>query len=217
MFGTYRKTFSHLPKKRKLNQNILNEATNLQALRPNKKLLLKKLSDTSGKTLLLRDKPNIFKCKETYTNDLNAWLPILKNHNCQYEVLVENNEFRGLFFQNTDMKNSFDSYPEIVLLDSTYKLLNFGGVVYLFTIEDSIGSSEIIAVGILIGEIKEYIDWLISTFKNKNNCSSLIKAFMTDKDENMRNVLRHHFPPSKLSLCKFHVFQIFKREITTKK
>lgn len=40
---------------------------------------------------------------------------------------------------------------------------------------------------------------------------------MTDKDENMRNVLRHHFPTSKLLLCKFHVFQIFKREITTNK
>ncbi|XP_022165268.1 protein FAR1-RELATED SEQUENCE 5-like [Myzus persicae] len=115
------------------------------------------------------------------------------------------------------MKNNFDSYPEIVLLDGTYKLLNFGGVVYLFIIEDSIGSSEIIAVGILLGEIKEYIDWLILTFKNKNNCSSLIKTFMTDKDENMRNVLRQHFPTSKLILCKFHVFQIFKREITTNK
>lgn len=40
---------------------------------------------------------------------------------------------------------------------------------------------------------------------------------MTDKDENMRNVLRHDFPTSKLILCKFYVFQIFKREITTNK
>lgn len=56
------------------------------------------------------------------------------------------------------MKYNFEAYPEIVLLDGAYKLLNFGSVVYLFIIEDSIGSSEIIAVGSLVGEIKKYID-----------------------------------------------------------
>ncbi|KAF0712959.1 protein FAR1-RELATED SEQUENCE 5-like, partial [Aphis craccivora] len=34
--------------------------------------------------------------------------------------------------------------------------------------EDSVGSSEVAAVGILVGELKEYIDWLISSFKIKN-------------------------------------------------
>ncbi|KAF0750267.1 protein FAR1-RELATED SEQUENCE 5-like [Aphis craccivora] len=115
------------------------------------------------------------------------------------------------------MKRNFDAYPEIGLLDSTYKLLNFNGVVYLFIVEDSIGCSEIIAVGILVFEIKEYINWSISTFKSKNDNSILIKIFMTDKDETMRSVLKCNFSTTKLILCKFHVFQIFKHEITSSK
>ncbi|XP_050053743.1 uncharacterized protein LOC114128013 isoform X3 [Aphis gossypii] len=115
------------------------------------------------------------------------------------------------------MKNNFAAFPEIVFLDGTYKLLNFNGIVYLFLVEDSVGSSEIAGVGILVGEVKQYIDWLISSFKIKNENSNLINSFMTDKDENMRNVLNSHFPEANLNLCKFHVFQIFKREITTTK
>ncbi|CAI6376408.1 unnamed protein product [Macrosiphum euphorbiae] len=107
-----------------------------------------------------------------YSNDFSACLPILEKHNCEYEVLAEDKEFRGLFFQNEDMKRNFEAYPEIVLLDGTYKLLNFNGVVYLFIVEDSIGSSEIIAVGILVGEIKEYVNWLISTFKSISYAST---------------------------------------------
>ncbi|KAF0719030.1 zinc finger SWIM domain-containing protein 3-like [Aphis craccivora] len=212
-----KKTFNHLPNQRKLNKKVIDEAVKLQALRPNKKLLLKNLSDTSGQTLLLRDITNISKIINTYSNDLAACLPILEKHNCEYEVLVEDKEFRGLFFQNDDMKRNFDAYPEIGLLDSTYKLLNFNGVVYLFIVEDSIGCSEIIAVGILVFEIKEYINWSISTFKSKNDNSILIKIFMTDKDETMRSVLKCNFSTTKLILCKFHVFQIFKHEITSSK
>jgi len=77
------------------------------------------------------------------------------------------------------MKSNIVTFPEIVFLDGTYKLLNFNCVVYLFLVEDSVGSSEVAAVGILVGELKEYIDWLISSFKIKNENSNLINSFMT--------------------------------------
>lgn len=213
----YSKTFGHLPNQRKLNKNILNEALALQNVKPNKKLLLQNLSAKSGNTILLKDITNISRHGNIFTNDLSSCIPILQKHNCQYEMLIEGDEFRGLFFQNNIMKKNFAAFPEIVFLDGTYKLLNFNGVVYLFLVEDSVGSSEIAGVGILVGEVKQYIDWLISSFKIKNENSNLINSFMTDKDENMRNVLNSHFPEANLNLCKFHVFQIFKREITTTK
>jgi len=97
-------------------------------------------------------------------------------------MLIEGDEFRGLFFQNNIMKNNFAAFPEIVFLDGTYKLLNFNDIVYSFLVEDSVGSSEIAGVGILVGEVKQYIDWLISSFKIKNENSNLINSFMTDKD-----------------------------------
>lgn len=66
-------------------------------------------------------------------------------------VLAEDKEFGGLFFQNKNMKSNFDAYPEILLLDVTYKLLHFSGIIYLFIVKDSISSSELISVGILVG------------------------------------------------------------------
>lgn len=65
------------------------------------------------------------------------------------------------------MKNYFAVFPKIVFLNGTYKLLKFNGIVYLFLVEDSVGSSETVAVGILVVELKEYNDRLISSFKMK--------------------------------------------------
>jgi len=162
----YSKTFGHLSNQRKFNKNILNEALTLQNVKLNKKLLLQNLSAKSGNTILLKDITNIFRHGNIFSNDLLSCIPILQKHNCQYEMLIEGDEFRGLFFQNNIMKNNFAAFPEIVFLDGTYKLLNFNGVVYLFLVEDSVESSEIAGVGILVvGSKTIYIDWLISSFK----------------------------------------------------
>ena len=40
-------------------------------------------------------------------------------------------QFKGLYFQDNSMKQCFDSYPEIVFLDATYKLLEIGIPTYL--------------------------------------------------------------------------------------
>lgn len=75
------------------------------------------------------------------------------------------------------MKNYFAVFLKIVFLNSTYKLLKFNGIVYLFLIEDSVGSSKTVVVGILVVELKEYTDQLISLFKITNENSNLINSF----------------------------------------
>jgi len=46
------------------------------------------------------------------------------------------NEFIGLLFQDLQMKEAFDTYPEIVFVDATYKLSQLGVPTYLFLCED---------------------------------------------------------------------------------
>jgi len=65
------------------------------------------------------------------------------------------------------MKNNFAVFPEIVFLDVTYKLLKLNGIVYLFLVGNTVGSSETVTVGILVVELKEYTDQVISSFKMK--------------------------------------------------
>jgi zinc finger SWIM domain-containing protein 3 len=39
------------------------------------------------------------------------------------EVYIDNeNKFKALFYQDQDMQDMFDCYPEILLVDATYKL-----------------------------------------------------------------------------------------------
>lgn len=49
----------------------------------------------------------------------------------------EERNFKGLFFQDPQMKEAFRAYPELVCIDATYKLLDLGLPVYLMLVEDS--------------------------------------------------------------------------------
>ena len=64
----------------------------------------------------------------------------------------EEENFLGLFFQDQQMKQAFDAYPELICLDATYKLLELGFPVYLMVCENANGQSEIIAVCLLASE-----------------------------------------------------------------
>lgn len=63
--------------------------------------------------------------------------------------------FKGLFFQDKQMSETFQAYPELLLVDATYKLLNLKLPVYLVLCEDSNGQSEICAVCLLVSEDKD--------------------------------------------------------------
>ena len=76
----------------------------------------------------------------------------------------EKKNFLGLFFQDRQMKQAFDAYPEFICLDATYKLLELGFPVYLMVCEDANGQSEIIAVCLLASEDADSIRWMIEVF-----------------------------------------------------
>ena len=44
------------------------------------------------------------------------------------------------------MKKTFNSYPEFICVDATYKLLELGVPVYIMACEDSYGQTEVVAV-----------------------------------------------------------------------
>ena len=88
------------------------------------------------------------------------------------------------------MKHAFNAYPEIVLVDTTYKLLDLGLPVYLMLSEDSNGQSEIICVCFLVSGDSDSLKWMIETFKCRNSATNKIRVFMADKDIKERQVLK---------------------------
>lgn len=75
-----------------------------------------------------------------------------------------------------------NAYGKIIFVDATYKLLSIKAAVYLIVVEDSNGTSEIVAVCILMYEDRHSVTWFFETFKSLNDLWSEIKIVMADKD-----------------------------------
>ena len=129
----------------------------------------------------------------------------------------EEKNFLGLFFQDRQMKQAFDAYPEFICLDATYKLLELGFPVYLMACEDANGQSEIIAVCLLASEDANSIRWMIDVFKKHNPRSKDVCVVMADKDIKERDVLKACLPNASVLICLFHTLRSLHREVTCDK
>lgn len=82
------------------------------------------------------------------------------------ELLVsESNVLMGIYFQDEEMKQIFSSYPELICIDATYKLLELRFPVYIMLVEDGNGQSEIAAAFLLMEETEQS---MITIFKKYN-------------------------------------------------
>ena len=116
------------------------------------------------------------------------------------------------------MRDVYAAYPEVLFVDATHKLTSLNLAVYLFVIEDGLGLSEIIGVG-LVAEEEDgtSLRWLMETLKSTNECSSITRVIMADKDITERKVFKEVLPDVALNICLFHTLRTFKREVTAAK
>lgn len=154
--------FKYLPKQRKLSNEDKNSAIRLLKLKVNKKLLQAHLVKQTGKAVFLKDLSNLQTCLSNTDNSIKEIIDLLMNkYNCTVDVHSEDNKLRGLFFQDDDMRKSFDLFPEVLFMDGTYKLLNIRAPVYILCVENSFGKTDVVAIGILMSETAECISWLV--------------------------------------------------------
>ena len=88
---------------------------------------------------------------------------------------------KGLFFQDLEMQRKYKAYPEMISVNSTYKLLEIRMPVYLVLNEDAMGEnsreSEIVAVCFLAEENAEGVGFLLIHLKTQSKfqyCSSCL-------------------------------------------
>ncbi|XP_065639464.1 zinc finger SWIM domain-containing protein 1-like [Hydra vulgaris] len=129
----------------------------------------------------------------------------------------ENGIVTGIFFQDYEMKRFFSLYPELLLVDATYKLTNLRMPLYLLLVVGPNGESEIAAIFLTASEDCVSLSAMFEIFKEKNINWSKISSVFTDKDMTERECIKHAFPQINLLLCIFHVLRCMSREITTSK
>lgn len=115
------------------------------------------------------------------------------------------------------MKQCFNSYPEIVFLDATYKLLEIGIPTYLMLCEDSNGLSEIVFVTLLVAEDQESMEWMMNAFKRNNPNWTDVRIVMAYKDIGERDVVKSLLPSASVLICLFHALRTFRREVSCEK
>ena len=126
------------------------------------------------------------------------------------EILVtESNMLLGIFFQDQEMKRMFSSYPELVCIDATYKLLELRFPVYITLVEDGKGQSEVVVAFLLMEETEQSIKSMVGIFKKYNRQWKTTHVLMTDKDMTERDVLAAEFPSAELIIYPFHTFHSF--------
>ena len=115
------------------------------------------------------------------------------------------------------MRHVFCSYPEILFIDATYKLLELRFPVYVLLVEDGNGQSELAAVFLLLEETEMSISAMVNAFKKHNSKWESVRVIMADKDMTEQEVFAAAFPNSKLLICLYHTFHSFRREIAVDK
>lgn len=125
-------------------------------------------------------------------------------------------EFKSLYFSTDTMRKALISWPEIVFIDGTYKLLKRRLIVFVLAIQDSNRMTQIVGMGLLADEKKDTVKKFLQSFnQDHGNTCKKIKAFMSDKDLTERDVIKDLFPWVTLLLCVFHVLRIFSRTVST--
>ena len=72
-------------------------------------------------------------------------------------------EFTGLFFQDNIMKVISAAYPELIIVDATYKFNELPIPLYLIVIVDGNGQSEIVGLYLTSLETRKYS--IVSSYK----------------------------------------------------
>lgn len=138
--------------------------------------------------------------------------------NARIKVVVnESNELTGIYFQDERMAKLYEKYPEVLLIDATYKLNNRGVPLFILLVVDGNGESEIACLWFIKSESKETISPLVDAFKELNENWNQTKVIISDKDFSERSVFQEKFLGIPLQICLFHVLRNFNREITTAK
>ena len=98
------------------------------------------------------------------------------------EVVNRDKDFVGLFFQDEKMQTVYHLFPELLMIDATYKLTELRMPLFVFLAVDGNGNSEIVAIHLTTEESEVALQKLAAIFKCHNEAWIHTKVIITDKD-----------------------------------
>lgn len=121
-------------------------------------------------------------------------------------------EIENIFFQTGEMRASFESYPEVLIIDTTYKLTTNNMPLVVFDVIDCYGAGRIAGYCLISNEKKEIVTEALQLFVS--SCPEIvgkIKTVLVDKDQSEIGSVKAVIPHAEVHLCDFHVKEAMKR------
>ena len=88
-----------------------------------------------------------------------------------------------------EMKETFNKFPEVLMVDSTYRVNKLKMPLYNFLVEDGHGLGRLVGFSLLANEKKDTIECLMSEF-SKIHYVAKVKCIVVDKDLNEISALK---------------------------
>jgi len=192
-----KEVYLHLPMQRRLDKAHKMQAETLLSICGDTKLVQQHMQNVSGKVILLKDIANISHQmkKQAVPNNLKSVLQQLEaTGDSVVDVLVSEDKFKGIFYQDVYMQSVFEAYPEMLLVGETFRLTGLQISAYLMLVIDGNGQSEVISLLLLADESRSTVSAAVEAFQHHNPAWLKTQTIMTDNDFAERQVFASLFP-----------------------
>ncbi|KAE9262408.1 hypothetical protein PF001_g32068, partial [Phytophthora fragariae] len=115
--------------------------------------------------------------------------------------------------QTRSMREMFDRFPEVLLIDATHGTNSSKYKVFSFMAHDCFGHGQYVQHALVQNERYETLQTAIETFKKHNPAWEKLRCVVIDKDFTEMSVLKASFPHVVVLLCQFHVIKYLHGEI----
>ena len=214
----------HYPSNRKLTEEQNAAINEVLSLQPKAKYVKEMIENKFGKFVTLKDVHNLKTRMKSKSRDgrrdeqllLEELENILSKDtlSCGGVVINEEDTLEVLFYQSGHMKQLFQKFPEILLVDATYNVNGVGMPLYCVMIEDGFGHGRVVQYAATTEEDVEHIRKIFQTFKDDNPSWTSVRVIVVDKDFTEWKVLKEEFPDATILFCQWHVMKaMFKKMV----
>ena len=210
----------HYPSNRHLNSIECQEALTLLEVGGNATLVRNYIEKKTGKFLTNQDICNMkmkfsSSCEESIVVLLKKFVEMDESNVACIVLDDDEKNIEIIFLQSQKQREWFDKFPELIILDGTYKINNAGMALYDILVEDGFGSSCVVAYCFVAQETKVSLVNFLQIFKKYNPRWKDVKVTLTDKDMTEIVSLNEELPQSTNLLCRFHMLKYFRTKIAT--
>jgi len=110
------------------------------------------------------------------------------------------------------MRQVFEKFPEVLLVDGTYNVNSIRMPLYCFMAEDGFGKGRVIFYAAVCEEDQTHLQKMVQMFKESNSKWNSVRIVVIDKDFTEWKVLKDEFPDAMILFCQWHVIKaLFKK------